>query len=314
MKTGITSIVTSMMISMPFMTLAAEKVDKTLAVTASPSINIEVKRGDVSIKSWDKNQVQVIGTLDDYSEGLIFKKRGNSITIEDKVEQRIDLSGKAGSKLKIMVPKKLRLDAEGVSTDFDVSKLSGDIRVSSVSGDIDAKSLQGSPELKSISGEINANDLSGEIQLSSVSGQLNDKNSKGSIRYNAVSGDLNAHTQASHIEIQQVSGQLNGDFSMAKSLQIKLVSGDAKFSVNGDINSLKAQSVSGDVMVKFSKLPDANVEIDGGPGGDIQNKLTQDKPKKARYTGAESLDITIGKGTANIRMDTISGDLILMVK
>ncbi|MGL4747234.1 MAG: DUF4097 family beta strand repeat-containing protein, partial [Shewanella sp.] len=71
------------------------------------------------------------------------------------------------------------------------------------------------------------------------------------------------------------------------------------------------ESVSGDMMVSFTDTPDASFELNGGPGGKIKNGLSQDVPQKQKYVQNESLSFQTGSGSASVKMDTISGNLIL---
>ncbi|MBE8167369.1 MAG: DUF4097 domain-containing protein [Shewanella sp.] len=293
----------------PLLGYSAEKVDKTLDVLATPNVNIDIKRGNVQIQSWAENKIQVVGTLDELSEGLIFKREGDTIFIEDELPHVFHSNNDKGSQLTIKVPGELRIDVDGISSDFKVSKLEGEITIESVSGNIEASQLFNQPELHSVSGNIVAKDLSGNVRLSSVSGDIKDDKSRGNIHYKLVSGKLNASSNAKDIEIEQVSGEIEVNFPQVKQLQIKSVSGDLDADINGDIRRLRVESVSGDIALNFDKNTSLTFEADGGPSGEIQNDLTNDNPKKARYTGSESIYFTTGSANGSARINTVSGSV-----
>ena len=293
---------------------AGEKVNKTIDAPKQPSVHIEVVRGKVDIKTWDKSKIMVSGTLDEKSKGLIFTREGNLITIKDKLPNMFRSSNVTGSNLVITMPEDVTLDADGVSTQFKLAKLNGDIDVETVSGDLNASNLSGVIILSTVSGKVKADDLDGKIKLTSVSGKIEDENSKGRVRYSLVSGSLKSSSQAKDIEAELISGDLAAHFPKVNQLEIKLVSGDAQVKLAGDVERVRAESVSGDIELGFTTKPNANFEIEGGPGGDITNKLSRDKPKKQKYTNSESLNFSIGKASSSVKMSTISGELTVRTR
>ncbi|MBM7072345.1 DUF4097 family beta strand repeat protein [Shewanella sp. 202IG2-18] len=312
MKRFISALVALSML--PLSTLAAEQVNKTLDVSTMPTVHIEIIRGNIDIETWNKPQVKVTGTLDEKSEGLLFERNEDSIRIKDKLPRRLNDSNAKGSNLVIMVPRKVNLDADGVSTDFQLGKLEGDIDVETVSGNVNATQINGASTLSSVSGNINAANLSGKIKFSAISGTIKDTNSNGRVRYTLVSGNLVSTSNAEDIEAELISGELEAQFSKVKQLEVRVVSGDAQIKLPGDIERVRAESVSGDIELSFSKKPSASFEFDGGPGGDISNRLTHDKPKKQKYTRAESLSFSTGKASASVKMSTISGELTVRTR
>ncbi|RLV60201.1 hypothetical protein D5018_08010 [Parashewanella curva] len=310
-KAGILTLTT---ILAPLSAIAGQEVNKTLDASSNPHIDINVKRGNVEINTWNKNQVRVKGSLDEKSEGLIFKRDGKHIQIEDKIPDRFNGRDKDGSQLVIMVPTKLTLDAEGVSADYQVTGLQGEISVGSVSGNIDASKLTGDIEINSVSGEMKLKGLQGKAKVNSVSGDIKDTDSKAKTIYNLVSGNLKAHSQGQAIEVQTVSGDIDATFPKVTKLDIKTVSGDANIQLSSKVEKVRGKSVSGDIDLHFGAMPNLSFSINGGPGGNINNHLTDDKPKRSRYTNSESIEFVTGSGDGSVRMSTISGDLSLSKK
>ena len=48
-----------------------------------------------------------------------------------------------------------------------------------------------------------------------------------------------------------------------------------------------------------------------GPGGDIENGLSDLRPDRERYTGAESLELRLGQGGADVDASVISGTITI---
>ncbi|MCL1096832.1 DUF4097 family beta strand repeat-containing protein [Shewanella gelidii] len=291
--------------------MAQESIDESISVSESPKVKLKVERGQVTIKSWDKLEIQVKGELDELSEGFILVQQGNQVMIEDQLPRKYNGSNSDGSDLTIFLPRQLKLSAEGVSTDFEVESLEGKISIDTVSGQLDAKELSGKTQLATVSGDIRSYQLNGKVRLESVSGSIHDRESTGEVHYRLVSGDLKAQSAAKRIEAELVSGELELVLDKVKDLDAKSVSGDMEISLNQLESSLRLNTVSGDMDVTFATLPDAQIDFDGGPSGRIRNQLTEDKPKKSKYTSSQSLRFAVGSGEADIRINTISGTVKL---
>ncbi|MBO2689151.1 DUF4097 family beta strand repeat-containing protein [Shewanella algae] len=290
---------------------AAEKVDQSAALESGAKLNIKIQRGEVKIRSWDKAEVAIKGKLDELSEGLVFGQQGGSFVIEDKLPKSYNSRDKDGSKLEIFLPATVNMKLKGVSADYDLQGLEGEIYSANVSGDIKGQDLKGNLQLTTVSGSIHTQSNQGELYLETVSGDIEDKQSLGKVSYRLVSGKLNAESDAIEVELDQVSGKSQLTLNTPESLKARTVSGDLSIAMQSLAGNANVDSVSGDIELKFAKLPNAAFDISGGPGGKIDNQLTQDSPKKAKYTKAESLQFQSGSGQADVNINTISGRIKL---
>lgn len=291
--------------------LAAQSVDKTISTEHNPKLNVLVHRGEVRITPWDNSEIQVKGTLDELSEGLLFEKKGNSITIEDKMPTRYSGNNKDGSQLTIMVPRELKLSAEGVSASYQVNDLDGDINIQSVSGNIKATNLRTEVTINTVSGDIQSKASQGRLLLETVSGNINDVQSLGKVSYTLVSGQLSANSKAEEVDIELVSGNANLTLGNISRIKSQSVSGDVTLSMQSIATKARLSSVSGDIHLSLPDNSDASFEIDGGPGGKIQNSLTDDKPNKQKYSPNSTLNFQLSNGNADIKISTISGGIRL---
>ncbi|QYJ79476.1 DUF4097 family beta strand repeat-containing protein [Shewanella acanthi] len=290
---------------------AAQSVDKQLAISSDTQVQIKVQRGDINIESWDQSEVSVTGTLDEMSEGFIFEQKGNNLNIEDKMPRHYNGGDQDGSKLTIKVPRTVKLSADTVSANLQITQTQGEIDFSTVSGNILADSLGGTPSLHTVSGNITTKGFDGKTMLDTVSGDIKDTESKGEIKYRLVSGELESQTLAEKVKIEQVSGEIIADLRLAKSISVRTVSGDIEVIVGKSFDKANLESVSGDITTRFVELPDASFDLNGGPGGKIKNGLSQDVPQKSKYVQSESLTFETGTGSGDVTMNTISGNLIL---
>ena len=289
------------------LTIAAEPVDQQQDVAANPNVSVKVQRGNIEFIRWDNNSIQVKGELDELSEGFIFDVKGNTVVIEDKLPRSYQGNNKQGSQLTIYLPTQLSLDAEGVSADFALSQLNGQIAIALVSGNIEAKQLSGSNKLTTVSGNINSEQLSGKIKLETVSGDIDDKDSKGEAEFRLVSGELDTQSDFTQVSIDQVSGDIEATLSQINQINMVTISGDANLNLGAQLSKGHLETISGDLTMAFSAAPNLNFMIDGGPGGKINNQLTDDKPIKQKYSSSQSLQFKSLSGDGQVNINTISG-------
>jgi len=294
---------------------AGEKVDKTVELPESAAVNVENLRGHIEIVGTSGNAATLTGTLDEKADGLTMEMRGNTLYIKVEMPRqgRFHDDDSEGSKLKLMMPSNRALDVRGVSMDIDIQDFSQATKIESVSGDIDARNLSGQVRLVSVSGDIKARQLAGEVQLDTVSGDIDDQASKATeVKYQVVSGDIYAVTSATKVMLQNVSGDVELGLDSVTDLSVKNVSGDLEVDLILASNGrLKANNVSGDMTFSFQNGIDAQFDLAANAGGDIINKVTEDKATKAKYGPSRSLSFRVGEGSATVDMSTVSGDIIL---
>jgi len=291
-KTKFSVLIMSVAILSSGIVAAGEKIDKSLEVSEHGEVEIHNNRGDIIVKGWDKNQVVVKGELDDLAEKFIFET--NKIRTLIKVilpSRNLNARGGNGSDLQIFVPKGHSVQFGGVATDVEISEISKDVEISSVSGDI---------KLITIGGKAYVNSVSGNIVVNQVEGRLN---------ISTVSGDVDAKVVSKNIEVSGVSSDIKVSTLIIDSAKIGTVSGDT--SLRGELNesaSIRLSNVSGKSIYFAQSNLNARVTLDTGPGGDIVNKITDHEPTKS-FIGSENLKFTVGDGSAQIRMSTVSGEI-----
>ncbi|EDQ01192.1 DUF4097 family beta strand repeat-containing protein [Shewanella benthica] len=294
--------------------LAAQSIDKQIKVTDDLRLNVKVLRGEVKIRSWDKQEIRIQGTLDELSEGFVVEQQGNFVTLEDKMPRQFSGKNNSGSSLIITVPKNLSLYAEGISSSYNLSNLVGDISINTVSGDIKAVKLIDKVLIHTISGDIVSDGLKGNIKLDTVSGAIKDQNSAGEISYKSVSGKINANSRATKVSIEQVSGDGKVMLQKVDKLQVRSVSGNIVLSLSALESVANLESVSGDIKLELPLLINARFSLNGGPGGKIYNRYSDDKPTKEKYSPTSYLKFQTGSPTSDIKINTISGDIELTIR
>jgi hypothetical protein len=269
---------------------ASEEVDRVLDASSSGSVKVMNTRGDVEIYGWDKDEIRVRGELDALVDEFIFEVKDDQARIEVRLP-RHNVNWGDGSDLEIYVPENSRVDFQGVSTDTTIKNVLGGLRARSVSGDITVANIQERVHIKTVSGDIEISDSSGEANIATVSGEIEVEMDSGMVILDTVSGDIEAELE---------------EFSV---LRANAVSGgievEGKLLDNGKIDM---SSVSSDLVLKLAEPINAQLMVETGPGGDIENFLTDDEPIEI-FPSRMVLEATLGSGEGTIKLRTVSGDV-----
>lgn len=274
----------------------AERIDKTLDVDPNGLIRTEIIEGKVLVEGWNKSQIRVTGDVDN-ARDFVFKTDGNETLIETESKGGFWGGNNNGghAKLTIYVPRQSALLLEGVSTSFAIIKVNGPVNVSTMSGDI---SLEGGID---------------KIKLESVSGEIDIINAKGDVSVSSVSGDINARVDANDFEAQTVSGDIDAEIGKSEHVELSSVSGDIEVTLAlRDGGELDADTVSGDIDITFTNKDelDASFEIETGPGGQVKNRITDDKTTSFMSLSG-SLQFKLGRGKSEINLETMSGTITI---
>jgi DUF4097 and DUF4098 domain-containing protein YvlB len=272
-------------------TFAGDKVNQSLTVSPEGTLFINISRGLVKIKGWDKNEVSIQGELDDSAKALIFKSKGDDTLI--KAESKGEKQWGDSSVVKIFMPFQTKLYFKGVNTTFILSSLKGGVKG------------------KTISGDLVAEKLSNEIALSSMGGHIKVINSIGKAKLETVGGDISISGSYSEALIRTMTGNVNLDINSSDKIEAKTVSGD--LFAKGDVKTdavIKLSSVSGNIIYQASEGLDAECSLSSQFGGEITNKLTEDAVKDSSMNG-KNLSFISGDGSGSIILHTISGNVTI---
>lgn len=273
---------------------AATPIDRTQATTASPSVEVVNVQGLVRVRAWDRNEVRLTGVLENDRDELEFSGDAGQVTIRVRPEKD---NGRVrdDARLELSVPKGASLNVQAVSADIEVEGVHGTQRLESVSGDVTTVVYGEELWLRTISGDASVTGQGGTSTtfVESVSGNVTARGLKGEVSSQSVSGDVDLEVEAAtRVRLKTVSGEIGAKLGFGGSAQ------------------LDAESVSGNIVLAFPTTVDAEFDIETF-SGDIDNCFGPKPERKSRYAPGQQLRFTEGKGSARVRIDTMSGDIEL---
>lgn len=271
----------------------AQAVEVERSVEASPDGNVSVLNvaGEIEIRGWSRNQVDVAADLGWQVEELIVGRDGDEVIIKVRAPKGGNQSVRAD--LSIRVPEGSSLDVGAVSSDIEVSNVFGEQRLHAVSGDIVTEVYASDIQAEVVSGDI---EITGDnkpifAQLSSVSGDIESAGLAGDIELSSVSGDL-------------VAG--GGSFRRG---QVNTVNGSIVFRAEmADDGRLDMESINGSIDLQFVGEVNARFDIETF-NGSIRNCFGPQPERTSRYTPGRELKFTEGNGNGRVTLRTLNGRL-----
>ncbi|MFI1015315.1 DUF4097 family beta strand repeat-containing protein [Streptomyces sp. NPDC020965] len=158
--------------------------------------------------------------------------------------------------------------------------------------------IQGPTSVQSVNGDATLVRLSGEVRADTVSGNLEAQSVTGPLRYNSVSGDLTVIEggAGSTVRADSVSGDMLVDLA---------ASGDG----SAKPTDVTLATVSGEVAIRLPDPADARVEAETASGV-VSNAF--DALRVSGQWGSKKITGTLGAGTGTLKASTVSGSIALL--
>jgi DUF4097 and DUF4098 domain-containing protein YvlB len=275
---------------------AGTPIDQTRPLDPRGRIEIENLKGRVEVRTWDRQEVKVTGTLGDGVEKFSLDGDRRNLRIEVKYPSR---SGKTEpTVLVVQVPTLADLEIETVSADIDVHGIaSRELSLESVSGDIVANGAPREARVESVSGDVRLVLNSRDVSVDTVSGELTLQGRlNGEVSLETVSGNLRLDSVGERLRSVSV-GTVSGDMDLKLALQ--------------EGGEIRTESVSGDLLLRLPR--DLSAEVSGESfSGDLSAPGA--KIEREEFGPGSSFQTRYGAGKGEVRMETFSGDATLRMQ
>lgn len=262
----------------------AHRVDKKFDVTMRPVVVVRNDNGRITIKSWQKNQVQVVADHTSDKVEVDVEQRSNRIDIVTHVLNQSVTPEELKADFEISVPEETELQIKNDAGTVAVFHVSGDMTLETVLSDVNLEEVAGYLVVKTVSGSLLCLRCAGRLELSSISGNLK--------LVQPVSSNVRAQTYSGSIFF-------DGDFLPGGTYILKNHRGpiEVKFT-DSDSFDLRATSIYGKVDREPSLTLKPPVHerrtMTGVPG--VSNTLFG-----TYNSGAARVELTSFSGTISIR-------------
>ncbi len=260
--------------------------DTTVNVSQGTRLKVENQGGDITVKTWEKNQVRVQASHSRRTHVAI--NLGGAVL---SLEAEADNGPSAMVDYELTVPVWMAMSLEGMYATVNVKGTRAPIEVETIDGDITVDGGAETVKLTSIQGRIMVTGSRGRIELNTVSDDIEATELQGDVVAETVSGDITiARTDAKSVEVQTVSGELVYDGKIVDGGHYSLLthSGTIAVSVPEGSNATISTAIgSGEVRASFP-LP------------------TSERPSRRRQT------FRLGTGSATVELESFSGTISLL--
>jgi DUF4097 and DUF4098 domain-containing protein YvlB len=265
-------------------------IDETRKVDRDVRLTVECLAGEITVETWNKDEVQITGTLDPKAEELQIRGGGDRLTIEVEYPDRVrDVEG---SDLRIRMPERGSLDVSSVSADVAVDGVRGSVDVETVSGTVTVRGEPADVDVENVSGTIDLDVKTDRASLACVSGELKVRGVRKELECEVVSGDIDvdAGDELGSLDCETVSGDITvaGQLPRGADWSLAAHSGDVTVDLRGDVN--------------------AEFEIETF-SGEIHDVFGNKAHRVSKYAPGSELDATVGDGGAKVEIEAFSGDV-----
>lgn len=272
---------------------AGERIEQRRNAAPDGLVEIDNAAGSIRVAGWDKDEVEVLGTLGDRADGL--EVSGGPHRINISVETHGNPHG-VHSNLEIKVPKRSRLL---------IDSFAASIAVEGVDGLIEAETVNSGIKIAAGSKEVRAESVNGGVEVSCPCRRVEASSVNGPVTIRGASGVVEAST---------VNGRLLVEGGSFERAQLESVSGGVQF--QGDLDSaatLDVETVSGSVELVLPASASADFSISSFSGA-ITNEFGPEPRRISRYTSEKELEFSTGSGGATVTIHTLSGGIRLRKK
>ena len=289
----------SLLLALP--TLAATPIDQTRPLSPDGSLRIENLKGEVVVRTWDRPQVHVTGSLGEGVEKLEIGPGGDSLDIEVKYPRGgggwFGGSKSEPSRIEVRMPAGASLVVDVVSATVDIDGLAGPrLVVDSVSGDVRLRSTRAA-----------------EARFDLVSGDLEGELDSGDIAVDTVSGDVRLSGRGGgELGVDSVSGDTDLQFDSLRRVVMDTVSGNLSLrTALAPSGRISADTVSGGVQLRLPADTSARLSMETFSGR-ISSPVGEVKTEK--YGPGASLEAQLGDGDGELKLVTFSGGIRLYLE
>ena len=254
---------------------------KTFTVAKGGELYVEINPGDITIKTWDKDEVSVSvsGLEEEQLKNIEMTSEKNRISVRYEKGYNSD-----DANFIITVPVKFNLELITSAGNIYVkNNIDGNVKANTNGGDVSCKNVSGNLTVESMGGNIGIDDVDGNLSVNTMGGDINIGMIKGnSAKVNTMGGEINIGKSVSGIAVKTSGGDIAiGD-----------AGGDSEFITYG--GNISIGNISGNVKMETSG---GNLSL-GGANGMVRGK-----------TNGGNIDLAKIKGSADIR--TMAGEVTL---
>jgi len=272
--------------------------EKTFTVTPGGDLRIDADAGEVTVRPWDKNEVNVVVVVDGSDSRVNkytvdFRQEGKTVTVTGKIKDNSFFKWNTGNleaRYTVFVPKEFNTD---------ISTSGGSVDVAEISGRTDCETSGGDITVRAVTGAVRASTSGGSVELRDINGSVDAETSGGDVVAENIDGDAKGHTSGGDVELRGVNGAVSAGTS----------GGSIVITVTGENQGIDAETSGGNIDIYVKEDVKATLEAETS-GGSVDCDLPVTVRGKVQDT---SLYGTVNGGGKKIHAETSGGSIRIAV-
>jgi DUF4097 and DUF4098 domain-containing protein YvlB len=237
---------------------ADREVEHTFEASQDVVVSIEMIAGSIEVIGWDRDSVQITGTLGDDVEELEIDIIENEIDIEVEFVDEENLRD-AEAELTIRMPVGGGVEVEAISAGVDVQGIEGSVSIEVVSGGIDIDAAVTELSVESMSGSVRFRGQApvDDVEIECVSGSIRvdaDLGPSADVSIETLSGTIELRLPSdvsASFDLSTFSGDIDNDFGPRAKRDNEYVPGmSLEFSTGSGDASVTLASFSGKIELR----------------------------------------------------------------
>lgn len=241
--------------TLPVAAGAQIQIDKLRPAPAKGELSIENSFGRIVVEAWDRNEIQVRGTLAAGAEGLDFDVDSDGAWIDVDVPEAwfhaSDDDSEFRSDLEVHAPIGSRIWVESVNADIEVRGFRGPVSVETVNGDVLLEGPAASVEVETMTGRVDVHAQGAPMDIESISGAVVLTGARGEVEVQTVSGAVDiAGGPVSRLSVETTTGGVTyrGGLTQEADLEVETFSGPVSLVLPAEVRAhFELQSFSGTI-------------------------------------------------------------------
>ncbi len=293
--------ITLLLSAMISITVAQDQ-KKSFTVNKGDLLDISTRMGNITIDTWDKNEVNIIvkNVIDSEIDLLTMVQSGNKVEVKfkgddsNRIEFEISIPSKfnlelstGGGNITLNNDLDGKIDASTAGGNIsvkniigitDISTAGGNITVGNINSKADISTAGGNIKVGNINSDADISTAGGDMKIGDINGTADVSTAGGNIKIGYIKGSADVSSAGGNISVENIGG--NADISTGGgNVKVGSVSGSAELNTGGGNISLEAATGKVEVNTGAGNISLENIKgsIEANTGaGNINAKLTPD--------------------------------------
>jgi DUF4097 and DUF4098 domain-containing protein YvlB len=217
----------------------AHRVQKHFKVDSHPVLTLHNSSGNIVIRSWPKQEVQVIADHKSEKVDVNAELKGNMVVVSTHILTDDVTPADLEADYQITVPQETELSIHNDSGLVDVEGVLGDMSFETVGADVDLSRVTGYITVRTVGGSFSCNECSGRIDANSISGAISLIGSESSnVQARSSTGNILLDSDLlpnGLYQLRNYSGHIDVLFSPSDSFDVTAISMRGKVENEADL-------------------------------------------------------------------------------